>query len=227
MTDRLKFDHSVNFSLSPGRKESRMGVRERRGREEQARLGAILLAAENVFAERGYYQARMDDIAEVAELAKGTLYYYFKSKDEIYIHLLEREAKKVHEEIERRISDKASFLEALEETVFFYFEYFEKNAGFLKTFLPCLCGFVRFEEKGLLRKAAEILDDHRDSVRENLKKKLIREKAPFGLEDLLKFIRTLQIGIGLKLLEGKPDEAKAAARFFLDLVRRVMEERTC
>lgn len=60
-----------------------MGVKERRGREEKARLAAILVAAENVFSEHGYYQARMDDIAEAAELAKGTLYYYFKSKDEI------------------------------------------------------------------------------------------------------------------------------------------------
>jgi len=203
-----------------------MGVRERRGREEQTRFGEILLAAEKVFAERGYYQARMDDIAETAELSKGTLYYYFKSKDEIYLHLLDREAKKIREEMERRISDESSFLEALEETISFYFEYFERHEGYLKMFLPCLCGFLSFEEKGVLRKSGEIYDDHRDFIRGHLKKKMSRERPPFGLEDLLKFIKTLQIGIGLRLLEGKPDEAKAAARFFLGLVRRVMEERT-
>ena len=92
-----------------------MGVKERREREENARLAAILAAAEHVFAEQGYFHARMDAIAERAELAKGTLYYYFKSKDEIYVHLLERETRKIHEEIRRRITGRETFLEILKQ----------------------------------------------------------------------------------------------------------------
>jgi hypothetical protein len=41
----------------------------------------------------------------------------------------------------------------------------------------------------------------------------------------MKFLKTLQIGIGLKLLDGRKDEAQAAVRFFLDLIRRVMEDK--
>ena len=72
----------------------------------------------------------MDDIADAAELAKGTLYYYFKSKDEIFLQLLERESRKVDDEIRRRITASSSFLEALGQTIAFYLEYFEKNHGF-------------------------------------------------------------------------------------------------
>ncbi len=200
-----------------------MGVKERRQREGEARLAAILIAAENTFARHGYYQARMDDIAEAAELAKGTLYYYFKSKDEIYMHLLERESRRVHEEILKRISDESTFLEALEEATEFYLEYFEKNPSFLKMFLPCMCGFIRFEDEKTLRKSTKNYEHHGKLVREALKKKMIREGVPLSLEDLLKFLKTLQIGIGLKLLEGNKAEAKAAARFFLDLMKKVME----
>ena len=82
-----------------------MGVKERREREGNARLDAILAAAETVFARDGYQQARMEDIAATAELAKGTLYYYFKSKDEIFGRLLERESGKVLDEIRRRIPE--------------------------------------------------------------------------------------------------------------------------
>lgn len=200
-----------------------MGVKERRKREEKARLATILVAAENIFSEHGYYQARMDDIAEAAELAKGTLYYYFKSKDEIFLHLLERESRRVHEEIQKRISEESSFLEALKEAMEFYLEYFEKNHGFLKMFLPCMCGFIRFEDEGTLRKSTKSFEYHGEFVREALKKKMSCEGVPLNLEDLLKFIKTLQIGIGLKLLEGNKAEAKAAARFFLDLMKKVME----
>jgi AcrR family transcriptional regulator len=203
-----------------------MGVKERRKREEKARLATILVAAENIFSEHGYYQARMDDIAEAAELAKGTLYYYFKSKDEIFLHLLERESKRVHEEIQKRISEESSFLEALEEAMEFYLEYFEENHGFMKMFLPCMCGFIRFEDEGTLRQSTKSFEYHGEYVREMLKRKMSREGVSFRLEDLLKFIKTLQIGIGLKLLEGNKAEAKAAARFFLDLMKKVMEAKS-
>lgn len=203
-----------------------MGVKERRKREEKARLATILVAAENIFSEHGYYQARMDDIAEAAELAKGTLYYYFKSKDEIFLHLLERESRRVHEEIQKRISEESSFLEALEEAMEFYLEYFEKNHGFLKMFLPCMCGFIRFEDERTLRQLTKSFEYHGEYVREMLKSKMSREGISFRLEDLLKFIKALQIGIGLKLLEGNKAEAKAAARFFLDLMKKVMEAKS-
>jgi AcrR family transcriptional regulator len=201
-----------------------MSIKERREREEQSRLAAILVAAESIFIEKGYHNARMDDIAEAAELAKGTLYYYFKSKDEIYLHLLKREARQVHEEIRRRISESSSFLEILEKAFNFYVEYFDRNPGFLKMFLPCMCGFVRFEDAGAVRDSARTYDDHAGFIRAALRKTIRKEGLPFKLEELEKFIQTMQIGISLMLLENRKAEAGAAVKFFLDLIRHVMEE---
>jgi len=56
----------------------------------EERKSQIIIAAENVFAEKGFDQARMDDIAEKTGLSKGTLYLYFKSKDELIIAILDR-----------------------------------------------------------------------------------------------------------------------------------------
>jgi len=201
-----------------------MSVKERREREEKARLTSIAAAAENVFSEHGYHHARMDDIAEAAELAKGTLYYYFKSKDEIYTHLLEREVGKVHDEIRRRISGKAPFFEVIRQTIDFYLEYFDRNPAFLKMFLPCMCGAIRFEGDEALRKSAKSYEHHGEFIRKVLKKRLAREKVPFDPDELLQFITILQIGIGMKLLQGRKAEAEAAARFFLGLVKRAMED---
>ena len=72
-----------------------MGIAERKEREKQQRKEEIIQAAEMVFFSKGFEQSTMDDIAEKAELSKGTLYLYFKSKEDLHmavarkaIHLL-------------------------------------------------------------------------------------------------------------------------------------------
>ena len=61
-----------------------MGIAERREREKEQRRSDILDAAEKLFFSRGIENTTMDDIAEESELSKGTLYLYFKSRDEVY-----------------------------------------------------------------------------------------------------------------------------------------------
>ena len=56
----------------------------------EERKEQITEAATKVFAEQGFDKARMDDIAAEAKLSKGTLYLYFKSKDAIITHLLDK-----------------------------------------------------------------------------------------------------------------------------------------
>jgi AcrR family transcriptional regulator len=61
-----------------------MGVAERKEREKVQRRNTIIDAAEKVFFKRGIESASMEEVAQEAELSKGTLYLYFKSKDELY-----------------------------------------------------------------------------------------------------------------------------------------------
>lgn len=57
---------------------------------KQERKKQILDAAETVFTRSGFNKARMDDIAAESGLSKGALYWYYKSKDEIILALMER-----------------------------------------------------------------------------------------------------------------------------------------
>jgi AcrR family transcriptional regulator len=52
----------------------------------------ILAAAAELFATHRFHEARMDDIAALAEVSKGTLYRYFPDKEELYLALLDRAA---------------------------------------------------------------------------------------------------------------------------------------
>lgn len=51
---------------------------------------AILRAAIDVFAERGYFNAQVADVARAAGIAAGTVYLYFRSKDDLLISIFER-----------------------------------------------------------------------------------------------------------------------------------------
>ncbi len=64
-----------------------MGTTQRRRREKAARRRAILRAAAALFSKGGW-TVRVDDIARKAEVAKGTVYLYFGSKEELYLGAL-------------------------------------------------------------------------------------------------------------------------------------------
>jgi AcrR family transcriptional regulator len=64
-----------------------MGIKERKKREKEKRRQEIMVAARRVFSARGYECATMEDIAREAELSPGTLYLYFRNKDELYASL--------------------------------------------------------------------------------------------------------------------------------------------
>ena len=66
---------------SPAKEAPDAELKERQGRAEKAR--AILRAAAKVFAQSGYFNAKVSDVAREAGVADGTVYLYFKNKDDL------------------------------------------------------------------------------------------------------------------------------------------------
>ena len=65
-----------------------MSSQERREKERENRRSAILKAARKLFFDRGFKSVTVDNIAAKAEVSKGSVYLYFKSKEEIYTQIL-------------------------------------------------------------------------------------------------------------------------------------------
>jgi len=72
------------------------------------RKSQILNAAESVFTKKGFNEARMDDIAEQTGLSKGTLYLYFKSKEDLIFAILNRIFQRSFKELESLKQEEAS-----------------------------------------------------------------------------------------------------------------------
>ncbi|MGA9192503.1 MAG: TetR/AcrR family transcriptional regulator [Anaerolineales bacterium] len=79
----------------------------------EERKEQILDAATEVFAQKGFDHARMDDIVEETGLSKGALYWYFKSKDDIIFGIMDRLFRLEFRELEEIKQSESSATEAL------------------------------------------------------------------------------------------------------------------
>ena len=67
----------------------------------------ILTAAERIFARHGFFAAKVSDVAKEAGVADGTIYLYFKSKDDLLISLFERRMQQVNETLAGAVKGKS------------------------------------------------------------------------------------------------------------------------
>jgi len=79
MMEKNKTDNGKTLSKSA----------QRRQREREQRYQTILSAAEELFAGEGYQKASMEMIADAAEVSVGAVYFYFKNKEDLLVHLIE------------------------------------------------------------------------------------------------------------------------------------------
>ena len=108
------------------------GLREQKKQKNKA---AILEAAILLFGERGYENTTISALAETAGIGKGTIYSYFKSKNEILLAFCEEELACMHQEIQQTVPAEASLEEKLLMIFMCEFRYVTKNKSFGRTLI--------------------------------------------------------------------------------------------
>ncbi|MEO0258566.1 MAG: TetR/AcrR family transcriptional regulator [candidate division WOR-3 bacterium] len=91
----------------------------------------ILIAARNIFGQKGFYETKMDDIAREAGIAKGTLYLYFKSKEELYECLIKMGLNLIEQAILEILEAPKSFSEKLKEIIAYIIDILSDNREFV------------------------------------------------------------------------------------------------
>ncbi len=112
-----------------------MGITERKAREKEQRREDIINAAEKVFFSKGFEHCTMDDIAEESELAKGTLYLYFKGKEELHLAVARRAINLMNEMTEPIRELGVTAIEKLVALGRAYVEFARKYPDYLKSLL--------------------------------------------------------------------------------------------
>ena len=106
-----------------------MAARRQRNAEQSRK--DILKAAEEQFGEKGFYGARVDEIAKASGLNKNMLYIYFESKEELYLNVLKTIYRRIEDAeqalLEKQLSGKA----LIEATISAYFDFLKENSAFV------------------------------------------------------------------------------------------------
>jgi TetR/AcrR family transcriptional regulator len=71
----------------------------------------IIKTATKIFAQKGFHQAKMDEIAEAAKVAKGTLYYNYASKSKLFAATVTAGMEEIMEKISRDLNSDMPFME--------------------------------------------------------------------------------------------------------------------
>ena len=88
----------------------------------------ILEAARDIFFKKSFYEATMDDIAQLSGIKKPTIYYYFPSKIDLASQLLELNIKKIFGKISEIISKTNNIKQRIKMIVDFYISLLEENS---------------------------------------------------------------------------------------------------
>ncbi len=95
----------------------------------------IIKAAEEIFANKGLYGARVDEIATLSGVNKRLIYKDFKSKEELYKVVLHEAYKKMARAESGIFKDYATCVEAITNIIKMYFEFLKNNPAYIKLIL--------------------------------------------------------------------------------------------
>ena len=96
------------------------------------RKSQIMEAAQSVIIVKGYDQSRLDDIVQLANLSKGAIYWYYKSKKDIYLSLCDYWFDEYSEGVLHNLKDKKTSSEQLKVLFDYFIDQFDKNPATFK-----------------------------------------------------------------------------------------------
>ncbi len=91
------------------------------------RKSQIMNAALSVAVEKGYYNSRMDDIVKKSNLSKGAIYWYYKSKKDVYLELVDHWFKQYSSDVLIKIESKKTASDKLNALFQYFSSQFVKN----------------------------------------------------------------------------------------------------
>jgi AcrR family transcriptional regulator len=166
-----------------------MEMIDRKEREHQAHRKEILAAAERLFAAKGFFHTTVSEIAHQAQFGTGTLYKYFKSKEDLYFTLIVEKTETINRLVKAEFSRKISPREKIERALRLQLEFIEQNRDFFRIYIS---ERSRFEwtikeklGKGIHDKMVAYIQTLAKAIKEGIKEGVFIPKDPLDLAHAL------------------------------------------
>ena len=152
-----------------------MGIIERKRRDRQNRIKEIIDSAKDIFITKGFNNSTMNDIANMSDLSRRTLYLYFHNKEEILLTIAVNTLEKLVTEIDEDNRPEFTGLEQLLLIANKYRQLFLTDAGsfqFVPNFTSCV--YSLGIENEIVKKCTHIVQEISS---------LVCEKLEIGMKD--------------------------------------------
>lgn len=93
---------------------------------------SVLAAAHELFSAKSFHDVKLEEVAEKAGVAKGTIYTYFKSKDELFVQCLLHDIPEFEKRTDQAIAEGKSFESVLKRLISLQFEFVELKGPLAK-----------------------------------------------------------------------------------------------
>jgi len=179
----------------------------------------ILEAAINVFAEQGFFQSTISQIAREAGVADGTIYLYFKNKDDILVQFFSYKTKQVFEGFRAEVEKTKNAIDKLNNLVNRHLEEFQNNRNMAVVYQSEMHQNRRLAETQIREMSKMYMDIISEIVEQGQEQGSIRKDLYLGL------VRRFIIGavdevIGTWLHSEKEYDLVSMAEPLVDLIIR-------
>src|SRR5262245_44987611 len=151
--------HSLNHhSFSMGRQMSASKRATSLREKQNGKYEAILRAAIKVFARSGYFNSKVADVASEAGVADGTVYLYFKNKDDILVSIFNQVSEQALAHARSVLAEIEDPIEKLRRIVEGHLELYARDRDLAVVFQVELRSSSKFMEQFSATKVTEYLD---------------------------------------------------------------------
>jgi TetR/AcrR family transcriptional regulator, fatty acid metabolism regulator protein len=141
----------------------------------------ILKAALKVFAEKGFYSTRISEIAKEANVADGTIYLYFKNKDDLLISLFEEEMEKICQSMRDEMNKTNDLIEKLRIFALSHLNRIQKNRELAEVIQVELRQSAKFMREYVNKGFIEYINLVREIIHEGQEKGVFRNDVAPGI----------------------------------------------
>ncbi|HEX7191322.1 MAG TPA: TetR/AcrR family transcriptional regulator [Thermoanaerobaculia bacterium] len=190
---------------------------------EEFRKESICDAAMRVVARKGMKSVTVQDIADEAGVAKGTVYIYFQSRDEILARTMEGATEKLVEKLSDACRECRSFGEIMERRIRTQLQHFEENRDFFRLYLAMS---EPFGERRLKQHPTYLvyLKQLEAIVRDAIERGEVRDADVGRLAiAIAAVVREIILN---RIVDRDPPPLEDDVRFAVDFVMRGVEERS-
>ena len=107
-----------------------MIVKEEKIKRKQQKRERMLEVAAELFSKKNYHEVMMDDVARLTDVAKGTVYNHFSSKEELYFTIMSSKLEKLNTSLKNKISSEISIIDSLHTYVIHLYMFMMKYQNF-------------------------------------------------------------------------------------------------